>query len=307
LDGAAFGACVSPVNLTGLGLGDHVFAVRASDAAGNTDATPAELAWTVVAPPDTAAPETTIVSAPAAVTSETSAVFGFESSEPGSSFACALDGAAFGACVSPVNLAGLGLGDHVFAVRASDAAGNTDATPAEWAWTVVASDVCAGRTIVSVDASADGWVLQSSPTSNYGDDSVMRVDTKAEANARALVRFTLPGGPDGCRVVDAELRLYASSSKTGRTLEVLRVASDWTEGTVSWANQPAAVGLAGEAASGEGWRSWDVASQVQSMYTRGNFGFLVRDLAGDGTGIEQQFHTREKSPDNTPQLVITFG
>jgi large repetitive protein len=119
---------------------------------------------------------------------------------------------------------------------------------------------------MTVDASADAWVLQTSPTSNYGDDSVMKADTKAEANARALVRFALPGAPDGCRVVDADLRLYASSSKPGRTLEVMRIAADWTEGTVTWANQPATAGPAAAAASGEGWRTWNVASQVQSMY-----------------------------------------
>jgi parallel beta-helix repeat protein len=258
-------------------------------------------------PPDSAAPDTTILSGPPPVTSDTTAVFAFESSETGSSFACSLDGAAFTACTSPATLTGLGLGDHQFAVRAADPAGNTDPSPAQSTWTVVATEVCARRTVVTVDASADAWLLQTSPTANYGDDSVMKVDTKAEANARALVRFALPGVPNGCRLVDAELRLYASSSKPSRTLEVVRVAADWTESAVTWANQPGAVGVAAAAASGDGWRSWNVVSQVQSMYTGRNFGFLVRDLSEDGVGIEQQFHTREKSPDNSPQLVITFG
>jgi hypothetical protein len=160
---------------------------------------------------------------------------------------------------------------------------------------------------VIATAAADGWVLESSPASNYGDDSVMKVDTKADANARALVRFALPDVPRGCRVVDAELRLYASSSKAGRTVEAVRGASSWAEGSLTWANQPPTVGPAARAASGEGWLSWSVAPQVQSMYPEGNFGFVVRDLAEDGVGIEQQFHTREKAPDNPPQLKITFG
>jgi hypothetical protein len=301
---------VSPVTLDGLGVGDHVFAVRATDPAGNTDPQPAEWRWTVLAPPpppDTTAPETSLVSGPEAETTETSAVLVFTSSEPGSSFACALDGAAFAGCVSPVTLDGLGVGDHVFAVRATDPAGNTDPQPAEWRWTVTPTGDCVAPIVVTVDANADSWVLQTSPTSNYGNDSTVKVDTKASANARALVRFPLPGGPNGCRVVGAELRLYATSAKAGRTLEAVRVAGNWTEGAVTWANQPAVVGPAATAASGEGWRGWTVTSQVQSMYTEGNFGFLVRDLAENGVGIEQQFHSREKSADNPPQLVITFG
>ncbi len=41
----------------GLAVGPHTFAVRAIDAAGNVDATPASFAWTIT---DGTAPETTI-------------------------------------------------------------------------------------------------------------------------------------------------------------------------------------------------------------------------------------------------------
>jgi hypothetical protein len=39
-------------------------------------------------------------------------------------------------------------------------------------------------TTVTVSAAADSWLLQSSPTSTFGNDSVLKVDTKAGANAR---------------------------------------------------------------------------------------------------------------------------
>ena len=51
LDAAAYAACTSPVNLTGLSLGNHTFLVRAKDAANNQDQTPASRTWTVQAPP----------------------------------------------------------------------------------------------------------------------------------------------------------------------------------------------------------------------------------------------------------------
>ncbi len=56
--------------------------------------------------------------------------FTLGSSEPGSTFACSLDGGKFSACESPVILA-LKPGKHKLAARATDAAGNLDETPAK--------------------------------------------------------------------------------------------------------------------------------------------------------------------------------
>ena len=64
-----------------------------------------------------------------------SVTFTFSSSEAGSSFACSIDGGAFQPCNSPLRKL-FGKGGHSFAVRATDAAGNTDATPAQAAFKV---------------------------------------------------------------------------------------------------------------------------------------------------------------------------
>ncbi|MGC1852489.1 MAG: Ig-like domain-containing protein, partial [Solirubrobacterales bacterium] len=85
---------------------------------------------------DSTAPETTFVASPPPATTSTSASFFFAAGEPGSSFECRVETGAFDACTSPVSFADLTVGGHSFSVRATDAAGNVDSTPAERSWTV---------------------------------------------------------------------------------------------------------------------------------------------------------------------------
>lgn len=108
------------------------------DATGNTGffTNRFQLGITTVPRPDTTAPNTTITSGPSGFVRNTSATFGFSSSEAGSTFQCSLDGAAFAGCSSPKSYSGLANKRHTFKVRATDQAGNIDPTPATRTWTV---------------------------------------------------------------------------------------------------------------------------------------------------------------------------
>jgi len=86
-------------------------------------------------PPDTTPPDTTFNDRPDDKTKKRTAHFEFSSSEPGSSFQCKLDDGEFATCSSPDEVK-VGKGKHTFAVRAIDAAGNVDPTPATDDWTV---------------------------------------------------------------------------------------------------------------------------------------------------------------------------
>ncbi len=140
LDAAASSASGSETNLTVnlelsfsssfVGLKNHY--MRAADGVNNLDSGwQLGGTWTI----DSIAPETTITSAPEAQTNSTEANFSFTSSEAGSTFECRLDGAAFAACIDPQSYTELAAGSHTFDVRATDAAANTDATPASHSWT----------------------------------------------------------------------------------------------------------------------------------------------------------------------------
>ncbi|MFC7359488.1 right-handed parallel beta-helix repeat-containing protein, partial [Nocardioides astragali] len=132
VDQAVFASCASPLRRQGLAQGVHHVEVRATDLAGNTDASPASFTWRI----DTTAPETSITDRPAELTASSSAAFGLAADEPDSTFECSLDGGAFTSCATPVEYAGLGEGSHTFRVRSTDLAGNTDAGPATYTWTI---------------------------------------------------------------------------------------------------------------------------------------------------------------------------
>ena len=128
LDSAEAGAwspCASPQTYESLAQGPHSFEVRAVNAFGHADPTPAEASFAV----DTRAPETTITSGPTGTVATASAAFEFSSSEPGS-FECSLDAAAWSPCTSPQSYESLADGSHGFEVRAIDSVGNVDPTPA---------------------------------------------------------------------------------------------------------------------------------------------------------------------------------
>jgi virginiamycin B lyase len=89
-------------------------------------------------------PDVTITKGPKARTRSTSAGFEFESTEPGSTFECRkyrtdkpkTQSHPFLPCDSPKTFTDLRHGRRMFEVRSTDAAGNTDPTPAMYAWKV---------------------------------------------------------------------------------------------------------------------------------------------------------------------------
>jgi hypothetical protein len=116
------------------------------------------LTWTegAAAAPDTSPPDTTIQTGPSGTMSARSASFTFGATEAASTFECSLDGAAFEACSSPRSYSGLTPGAHTFEVRALDAAGNRDASPASRTWTVVGDPILlAAGDIAACDSAGD--------------------------------------------------------------------------------------------------------------------------------------------------------
>ena len=162
--------------------GDYSFSVRATDQAGNTDATPETRNWTV----DRSAPQTTLASSgPSGRTNSTSAAFSY-SSEAGASFECKLDRPGNPGSLPPArprqSYSDLTTdGDYSFSVRAKDEAGNTDATPETRSWTV--------------DRSEPQTTLAPSGPSGRTNSTSAAFSYSSEAGASFRVQARPPGQP----------------------------------------------------------------------------------------------------------------
>ena len=94
-------------------------------------------------PADDDPPETSLDSRPDKRSEQAKAKFRFSSDEANSTFECKLKGPGvkpklkdWHDCDSPMKYKRLDEGKHKFKVRAIDAAGNTDASPAKFSWRV---------------------------------------------------------------------------------------------------------------------------------------------------------------------------
>jgi hypothetical protein len=157
---------------------------------------------------DTLPPDTNITAQPANPASSGSGSFSFTSTEASGSFECQLDGVAYAVCTTPYNFSGLAAGSHTFNVRAKDATGNVDPTPASYTWTVKA-DTSTG-------------VVSSLNPSNYGQ-TVMFTATVTPASATGTVSFLDGATPLGSAPLSAGSASISTSALSAASHSITAV------------------------------------------------------------------------------------
>ncbi len=127
LDSSVWQTCSSPATTTPLSDGRHSFSVRATDEVFNVETTPVTRSFKV----DTVVPNATITKKPPKRFYKSRITFKFATDEPGATFQCLLDNRAWRKC-QPTYRFNVKVGKHRLLVRAVDAAGNVDSTPARY-------------------------------------------------------------------------------------------------------------------------------------------------------------------------------
>jgi PKD repeat protein len=212
LDAGDWAPCTSP-HAVSVPDGTHTFAVRAVDAAGNRDETPATRSFRV----DTTAPTTVIASGPPDTVHSGPIAFGVGADED-ATFECALDDGAYGSCAVTYRAEDLSLGEHVFRARATDRAGNVDPTPAERVFTVVNTAPQAAltvdretgpapHTVTFLVAASDADGEPVSPELDFGDGR------SASGTGAIAHRYDAPGTYTA-RLTVRDARTSATSERT---------------------------------------------------------------------------------------------
>ena len=170
--------------------------------------------------------------------------------------------------------------------------------------------------------SADSYVDQATlqQGSNFGGATPLQVESSrtlglVSTNKRSFVKFDLSSCsiPAVAAVQSATLSVFLSSAPNqNRTWNVNRVTGSWTEGGITWSNQPASTGSTSVATgtTSNVTLQATVTSDVQSFVSgsQTNNGWRFSDSVEDSATVRNgQFPSREfGTASQRPSLVINY-
>jgi len=123
---------------------------------------------------------------------------------------------------------------------------------------------------------ADSYVNEGVPNTNYGLGTTLYVRTDLNNNFRGFLKFDISGLPVGATITLAKLRMNCFAvydlSSPDSDVQARRVADDsWLEDEITWNNQKAYGVVEDTQVSAVGWVEWTVTP------------FVVAEFAGDQT------------------------
>jgi chitodextrinase len=142
---------------------------------------------------------------------------------------------------------------------------------------------------------ADAYINESTPDTNYGSSPFLRVDASPVLNS--YLKFTVAGLFDRT-ITRVRLLVYANSSSS-QVLHALAVADNsWTEGTLTYNNAPLIGSLLGAStpAIGGTWMELDITGSINS---EGEFTFGVTTPGLTAIGLASR-----ENIDFAPRLII---
>ena len=160
----------------------------------------------------------------------------------------------------------------------------------------------ASAATTTVPATADSFVLSTSPNANRGAAITLKVRSDLKIT---YIRFDVPALSGGETISAATLRVFATTtSKCTLGVEVLRAANDtWGEKTIKWSNQPGPTGsvlATGQWTTKTGYKDFNVTAAVTGGVP---VSFLIRHAVGCNATGDVSFTSREATS-NQPQLAV---
>ncbi len=161
--------------------------------------------------------------------------------------------------------------------------------------TLTATPTSVSGGTLTMNAVADSYVNDTSPTTNFGSSTSLRTD--ASPIQRSYLRFDVPTLSGS--VISATVRVYANSAVSiGYTVH--GTSGGWGETTITFSNAPSfgnSVGNSG-AITANSWTQVDVTTLVTGA---GQYNFVMNTTSSTATSFSS------RTGANPPQLIIKMG
>ncbi|MDX6323859.1 MAG: hypothetical protein QOK15_213 [Nocardioidaceae bacterium] len=156
------------------------------------------------------------------------------------------------------------------------------------------------------DASADAYTRRDAPGANAGKAATWYAGGRAKAQRRAYLKFAVGAPRAGSHIVQATLYAYVltARSETAPGLTLWRTSRHWTEGGLTWRDQPPLlerVAATNGAYTDGSWVGWDVTGYLPRKVR--HHGGVVSFAVTTHERRSLPFGARESA--DPPRLVVT--
>ncbi len=166
--------------------------------------------------------------------------------------------------------------------------------------------------VVALYPTDDAFVDALSPSTNFGSDTDLLVDSCFWWTDRTFVKFDLSSIPSGSYVLNGTLQLYVYDTRaTNRNYGAHRVTASWTESSITWDTQPSFSITATDVVSvSSGWLSWNVTTDVADIVSGGaNYGWCIKDENENTIALRYSYMYSSEYSDSTywPRLIVKYS
>jgi hypothetical protein len=175
------------------------------------------------------------------------------------------------------------------------------ATPTATATATPTAPPAGTPTTLTFSPDADSYVDNTTPNTNFGSSSTLKVDTSPNIR-NAYLRFTISGASG--TIESAKLRLF-SVDPTNDGPQLFATSNTWTESSITWNNQPGPIGTASDDKAAIGTNVF-VEYDVTPLVAPGNgtYSFALIPQSTDGFDMASRQATTAA---NRPQLVLSVA
>ena len=181
---------------------------------------------------------------------------------------------------------------------------------------IVDPAVIMSKEVTGKDNTADSSIASGYPTANYASSPYLHVgyldfNTTNYKIYRSLIKFKyLPSIPPGAKITSATISMFMYLGTTsGTTINVYKIAGNWTDTQVNWNNQPnvdATPIISGYTSTPNTLWNIDITEAVNDWYsgTSPNYGLMIR--ASNEASPKISFYSFNETVNVIPKITINY-